>query len=104
MPPIQRMLQIIPGILISEVAICLGLDGTKFRNITRSYQHNDYEDEEQLESYYNSILNPQNAKDEAKIQFMVKCRNCGKENKFTGTSTQGNEFSPFLCEDTLVLL
>jgi hypothetical protein len=30
-------LQVIPGIQIAEIAICLGIDGTRYRNIIRKY-------------------------------------------------------------------
>ena len=32
MPPVQRLLEVIPGIIISEIAMCLGLDGSKYKN------------------------------------------------------------------------
>jgi len=77
MPPVQRLLEVIPGIIISEIAMCLGLDGTKYKNNRKNYDDNETDD------YVTKIINNFEGASGEKIEFNVRCTKCAQVQKIT---------------------
>jgi len=94
MPPVQRLLEVIPGIIISEIAKCLGLDEARYKHTRKNDDDGDTND------YVVKIINNFEATNEDQIEFNVRCTKCKNVQKIIQKPKGSNEqFSMLVCPD-----
>jgi len=109
MPPVQRLLEVIPGIIISEIAKCLGLDEARYKHTRKKYQVLNFsflafsDDDGDTNDYVVKIINNFEATNEDQIEFNVRCTKCKNVQKIIQKPKGSNEqFSMLVCPDPQV--